>query len=50
MPWYTVTLKQIQPVEVWADTGDEEWDRRRALERAIDESEWDDDYEIIEGD
>ena len=41
MPWYRVELKQMQPVEVWADN------KRWALEQAFEESEWYDYYEII---
>lgn len=42
MKKYKVTLKQMNPVEVWAD------DKYEALGEALAESEWVDDYEVLE--
>ena len=39
---YRVKLRQCRPVEVWASSKDE------AFEYAINESEWDDNYEELE--
>ncbi|MGF7011996.1 hypothetical protein M2146_002550 [Lachnospiraceae bacterium PF1-22] len=42
MKKYRVSIKQIQPVEVWADSKEE------AMDLAMEESEWDDYYEAVD--
>ncbi|WP_206459378.1 hypothetical protein [Anaerovorax sp. IOR16] len=42
MKKYKVKIRQCRPTEVWADNEDE------AFNLAMEASEWDDDYEVID--